>query len=121
MSMKKYSEYISVHEQKAKTIGLRSMAESASYTYDDDKAPQGADLTSGRGGDINHKAVAAHLKSMGVPAAHAKAISAHLKKDDMDMAASTKLKHGVMSKHGDLTVHSFSDPDSGKTKIRVEG
>ncbi len=120
MSVKQYSQFITLHEQKARTIGLRSIEEAASsYTYDDNKAPRGAELTSGRGDDIDHKSVSAHLKSMGVPPDHVKAISAHLKKDDMDMDSSTKFKHGVMSKHGDLTVHSFSDPDSGKTKIRV--
>lgn len=119
MSIEKYSQFISLHEQKTITIGLRSIEEAASYTYDDGKAPRGAELSSGRGDDIDHKAVSTHLKSMGVPPEHVKAISAHLKKDDMDMDSSTKFKHGVMSKHGDLIVHSFSDPDSGKTKIRV--
>ena len=122
MSIKKYSEFISLHEQKTKTIGLRSsnMDEiyESSYTYHDDKAPTNAELTSGRGGDIDYKSVSAHLKSTGVPDQHVKAIIAHLKKDPD--VQSTKLKHGVMSKHGNLVVHSSSDADSGKTKFSVE-
>ena len=121
MSVKRYSDYIALHEQKSKIIGFRPIQEAASYTYDDNKAPRGGLLTSGRGDDIDHKAVSAHLKSMGVPPEHVKAISAHLKRgeDDMEMESSPKFKHGVMSKHGDFTVHSYSDPDTGKTKIRV--
>lgn len=114
MSIKNYAAFISEQNKMLKTIN-DTLVEST-YTYHDTKAPAGAELVSGYG-DIDHKAVNAHMKSLGVPAEHIKAISAHLKTSKHQ--DSDKLKNGVMSKHGEYTVHSYSDADSGKTKFVV--
>lgn len=93
-----------------------SNLQEATYSYDDNKAPKGAEISTGYG-DINDKAVHAHLASKGVPHAHAKAIVAHLKHDDHD--DSDKRGYDVKSTHDGVTVHSYSDPDTGKSKFHV--
>ncbi len=88
----------------------------ATYKYDDNKAPRDAEVSSGYG-DINDKAVHKHLTSSGVPHEHATAIVAHLKHEDHE--DSDKKGYDVKSKHGKYTVHSYSDPDTGKSKFAV--
>lgn len=106
----KYVEFIT--EQK-------KASEGAQYRYDDRKAPRGAEVASGFG-DVNAKAVHSHLVSTGVPDDHAKAIVQHLQHaEDNFLDDSTKRGYEVMSKHGSLTVHSSSNPDTGKSKFFV--
>lgn len=88
----------------------------ATYSYNDHKAPKDAQISSGYG-DLDHKAIGAHLKTLGIPHEHAKAISDHLKHEDPQ--DSNKKGYDVMTKHGNLTVHSAQDPDTGKNKFHV--
>jgi hypothetical protein len=119
MSLPKFSEILfRINNPGVSTD--RNISESATYSYDDMKAPGNASLTTGHeADDINYKSVAAHMTSKGVPPHHVKAIVAHLKQGD-GYDDSDKKGYDVKSYHGKYTVHSTSSPDTGISKFHVQ-
>lgn len=100
-------------------VSDRGIFESATYKYDDLKAPGDAALTTGyEADDIHYPSVKAHMKNKGVPEDHANAIVAHLKKGS-GYTDSKKPGFDVQSEHGGLDVHSRSNSETGKTKFHV--
>ena len=99
-------------------VSDRGIFESATYKYDDLKAPGDAALTTGyEADDIHYPSVKAHMKNKGVPEDHANAIVAHLKKGS-GYTDSDKKGFDVKSTHGNFVVHSSSNSE-GKTKFHV--
>ena len=127
MALRKFSELlfrinnpgVTTNEgRETEQVEEYSIFEGATYKYNDLKAPGNASITTGYG-DINHRAVVAHLKNNGVPDDHAKAIGDHLKAEREDFTDSDKKGFEVKSKHGNFVVHSTSSPDTGLSKFHV--
>lgn len=116
MSLPKFSEILF----RINNPGAQTVVESATYSYNDMKAPGDASLSMGyEANDINYANVASHMKSKGVPPHHVKAIVAHLKKGE-GYHDSEKKGYDVKSTHGNYVVHSTSNDETGVSKFHVQ-